>query len=86
MEDASFVITEGNQEHSSQEATQKSNSPPPASKEIVGFSLQELCALIRSEISNAMQRPTKQHPAPQLSLASAAAIQPVQEATEVQAD
>ena len=61
MEDASFVITEGNQEHRSQEATQKSNSAPTASKEIVGLSLQELCALIRSEVSIAIQLPTKQH-------------------------
>ena len=82
MEDALFVITEVNQEHRSQEATQKSNSAPTASKEIVGLSLQELCALIISEVSIAIQLPTKQHPAPPLSPASAAAIHPVQEVTE----
>ena len=86
MEDASFVITEENQEHRSQEAIQKSNSAPTASKEIVGLSLHELCALIRSEVSNAIQLPTKQHSAPPLSPASAAAIHPVQEATEVHSD
>ena len=86
MEDASFVITEGKREHRAQGAIQKLNSAPSASKEIVGFSLHELCALIRSEVSNAMQRSTMQHPASPLSPASAAAIQPVQEATEVQSD
>ena len=86
MDDASFVITEGIQEQRTRQgATQKPNSAP-ASKEIVGFSLQELCALIRSEVSNAMKRPTFEDPALQLSPASAAAIQiqPGQEATEMQ--
>ena len=83
MEDASFVIAEADQEHGTQqEAAPKSNSVP-TNKGIVGVWLQELCAVIRLEVSNAMQRPATQYTTPPLSPASAAAIQSVQEAIEV---